>query len=132
MHDVLIVEDEKPLRDKLTMNIDWKSQGYRIYEAGDGEEALGILKQQDIDILVTDIQMPKMNGIELVRRAKTIYPDLWVIIISGYGDWEYTQVLNMLGVDEYLLKPFRSQRLLDIVNNIRTASLLKSSQQLSG
>lgn len=132
MHDVLIVEDEKPLRDKLTMNIDWKSQGYRIYEAGDGEEALGILKQQDIDILVTDIQMPKMNGIELVRRAKTIYPDLWVIIISGYGDREYTQVLNMLGVDEYLLKPFRSQRLLDIVNNIRTASLLKSSQQLSG
>ncbi|NLJ74586.1 MAG: response regulator [Firmicutes bacterium] len=132
MHDVLIVEDEKPLRDKLTMNIDWKSQGYRIYEAGDGEEALGILKQQEIDILVTDIQMPKMNGIELVRRAKTIYPDLWVIIISGYGDWEYTQVLNMLGVDEYLLKPFRSQRLLDIVNNIRTASLLKSSQQLSG
>src|SRR5690554_3946302 len=114
------------------MNIDWKSQGYRIYEAGDGEEALGILKQQEIDILVTDIQMPKMNGIELVRRAKTIYPDLWVIIISGYGDWEYTQVLNMLGVDEYLLKPFRSQRLLDIVNNIRTASLLKSSQQLSG
>jgi two-component system response regulator YesN len=132
VHDVLIVEDEKPLRDKLTMNIDWKSQGYRIYEAGDGEEALGILKQQEIDILVTDIQMPKMNGIELVRRAKTIYPDLWVIIISGYGDWEYTQVLNMLGVDEYLLKPFRSQRLLDIVNNIRTASLLKSSQQLSG
>jgi len=125
VYNVLIAEDEKPLRDKLMMNIDWESQGYQVYQAKDGEEALSVLKHERIDILVTDIQMPRVNGIELVRKAKELLPNLWVIIISGHPYFEYTQALAKSDVGDYLLKPFRSQRLLDMVNNTR-ATLLES------
>lgn len=120
--NVLIAEDEKPLRDKMTQNVDWAGQGYRVYQAEDGEEALQLLRDKRIDILITDIQMPRLTGIELVKRAREFVPNLLVVIVSGYGDLEYSQMLSTLGVHDYLLKPFRSQRLLETVNKVRAAN----------
>ncbi|MTI60518.1 MAG: response regulator [Firmicutes bacterium] len=119
MFKILITEDEKPLLDKMVNNIDWQKHGYQIFQAVDGLEALSILQDEDIDILVTDIQMSGLNGIELVNKLRKEYRDIKVLIISGHAEFEYAQQLIRLGVNEYLLKPFRSQRLLEAVNEIR-------------
>lgn len=119
MFKILITEDEKPLLDKMVNNIDWQKHGYQIFQAVDGLEALSILQDEDIDILVTDIQMSGLNGIELVNKLRKEYRDVKVLIISGHAEFEYAQQLIRLGVNEYLLKPFRSQRLLEAVNEIR-------------
>lgn len=105
----------------MTQNIDWQSQGYKIFQAANGAEALDVLQREQIHILVTDIQMPKLTGIELVQRAREFLPQLVVILVSGYGDYEYSSILHTLDVQDYLLKPFRSQRLLDTVNRTRAS-----------
>lgn len=120
MYKVLIAEDEKPLREKMTKNIDWSGEGYCIYQAKDGEEALKVLIQEEIHILVTDIQMPGLSGLELVAKAREFLPNLWIIVVSGNGDFERAPLVH-LGITDFLLKPFRSQRLLETVNRTREA-----------
>ncbi|MFP4015449.1 MAG: response regulator [Halanaerobiales bacterium] len=119
MYSLLIVEDEKPIREKMANNIDWEENDYRVYFASNGKEALTRLEKSNIDILVTDIKMPKINGIELVKKARKINKNIKVIIISGHAEFEYAQESIRLGVNDYLLKPFRSPRLLDVVNKTR-------------
>ncbi|MFP4660763.1 MAG: response regulator [Halanaerobiales bacterium] len=119
MYNLLIVEDEKPIREKIINNIDWQGNDYRVFHASNGEEAIAILEKNDIDILVTDIKMPKVNGIELVKKARLDRKDIKVIIISGHAEFEYAQESIRLGVDDYILKPFRSPRLLEVVNKTR-------------
>ena len=116
---LLIAEDEKYLREKVTKNIDWVSHDFILFAAGDGEEALEILQKENIDILVTDIRMPGMSGIELTEKAKQIKKDLRVIVISGHAEFELAQASIRLGVEDYLLKPFRSERLLEVVKATR-------------
>lgn len=116
---LLIAEDEKYLREKVTKNIDWAAHGYHVFVACDGEEALEIIRTEQIDILVTDIRMPGMDGIELTERAMGINSDLKVIVISGHAEFELAQASIRLGVEDYILKPFRSERLLDVVQNTR-------------
>ncbi|NMB02450.1 MAG: response regulator [Firmicutes bacterium] len=119
MCNLLIAEDEKYLREKVTQNVDWGSHGYQVFVARDGEEALEIIKNEQIHILVTDIRMPGMDGLELTERAKAINEHLKVIIISGHAEFELAQSSIRLGVEDYLLKPFRTQRLLDVVQKAR-------------
>lgn len=116
---LLLVDDEKPIREKLKNNIDWRQEGYQIFSAVNGEEALKIIENEDIDILVTDIQMPKLSGINLIEKCRKINSKLKIIVISGYAEFEYAQKSIRFGVNEYLLKPFRSQRLLEVVNKAR-------------
>ena len=120
MCNLLIAEDEKSLREKVTGNVDWEGLGYKLFVAKDGEEALEIIKREPIDILVTDIRMPGMDGLELTERAKSINDQLKVIIISGHAEFELAQSSIRLGVEDYLLKPFRTKRLLDVVEKTRT------------
>ncbi len=119
MFKLLIVEDEKPIREKMVNNVDWQSNNYQVYQASNGEEAISVLENEEIDIMVTDIQMPKISGMELVKHARNLDIDLKVIIISGYAEFEYAQKSIRLGVDDYLLKPFRSQRLLKVVDKTK-------------
>lgn len=116
---LLIAEDEKYLREKVTQNIDWAQYGYEVFVASDGEEALEIVRQEQISILVTDIRMPGMDGIELTERAKAVNEELKVIVISGHAEFELAQASIRLGVEDYLLKPFRSERLLEVVEKTR-------------
>lgn len=119
MTRLIIAEDEKPLRDKMLNNVDWQANGYLVRLASNGMEALQIMEEQEVDILVTDIQMPRMTGIELAERARKLNRQLRVVIISGYAEFEYIKGSPELGIDEYLLKPFRTQRLLDVANHTR-------------
>ena len=116
---LLVVDDEQYLRDKVSSNVDWEQHNCRVFEAKDGYEALSIHKREEIDILITDIRMPGMDGIELIRRAKEERPNLRVIVISEYADFEYARESLRLGVEDYVLKPFRTQRLLEMVQKLR-------------
>lgn len=118
-YTLLIAEDEKYLREKVTKNIDWDAHGYTVFVAADGEQALELLESQAIDILITDIRMPGMDGLELTERAKAKNENLKVIVISGHAEFELAQTSIRLGVEDYLLKPFRSERLLEVVEKVR-------------
>lgn len=118
-YKLLVVDDEKPIRDKLINNTDWKGNGYRVFSATDGSEALKIIEKEGINLLVTDIQMPKLNGMNLIEKSKKFSEHLKVIVISGYAEFEYAQKSIRFGVNDYLLKPFRSKKLLEVVNRAR-------------
>jgi len=118
-YNLLLVDDEKPIRDKLKNNTDWLKEGYQVFAASNGAEALEVMKAKAIDILVTDIQMPKLSGMNLIEKARKNSEHLKVIVISGFAEFEYAQKSIRFGVNDYLLKPFRSEKLLKVVNKAR-------------
>lgn len=105
MYRMLIVDDEKNERDCILYLL--KNCGFEleIKEAEDGVEALQILKIWPAHILFTDVQMPRMDGLELIREALNLYPDIRPIIFSGYADFAYAKTAISLGVENYILKP---------------------------
>ena len=105
MYRMLIVDDEKNERDCILYLL--KNCGFEleIKEADDGVEALQILKIWPAHILFTDVQMPRMDGLELIREALNLYPDIRPIIFSGYADFAYAKTAISLGVENYILKP---------------------------
>lgn len=132
-YSLLLVDDEKPIREKLIDNTDWLKEDYQVFAASNGAEALEIIKDHAVDILVTDIQMPKLSGMNLIEKAKKNKKNLKVIVISGFAEFEYAQKSIRFGVNDYLLKPFRSEKLLEVVNKAR-AELIKeknNEQQLA-
>lgn len=128
--NLLIAEDEKYLREKVTKNIEWSAYGYNLFIAADGEEALRIAESEPIHIVVTDIRMPGIDGLKLTERIKAINQDIKVIIISGYAEFELAQSSLRLGVEDYLLKPFRSQRLFSVVEKTKK-QIIREREQAS-
>lgn len=111
MKTILIAEDEKLIRKGLIAMIKRTSVPVDvILEARDGEEALSILKQNEVDLLITDIRMPKMNGIELVSRLSELERQPLVLVISGYDDFSYAVEMLRMGIFDYLLKPVERER----------------------
>ena len=106
MYSVFLVEDEPIIRQNLRNTIEKGEEPFTCCgEAGDGELALAIIQDVKPDILITDIKMPFMDGLELARHAKAIIPWLRIIIISGYDEFELAREAISIGVDQYLLKP---------------------------
>lgn len=101
-------------------NIDWKSADISLVgEASDGELAYPMILDSKPDILLTDIKMPFMDGLELSERVKRELPDIQIIILSGFDDFTYAQKAVSLGVTEYLLKPVTPQKLLETVTRVK-------------
>ncbi|TVQ40406.1 MAG: response regulator [Spirochaetaceae bacterium] len=116
---VLVVEDEPIIRRKIVDAIDWTSNGMGpVYEAADGREALSLLDAHHIDIMVTDIQMPGLNGLELMSRVKSRDSAPRVVVISGYAEFEYARASIKLDVEDYVLKPFRAAKLLQSLKEV--------------
>lgn len=114
MIKVFLVEDEVVIRDAIKNSIDWEQEGYEfVGEASDGELALPMILKEKPDILITDIRMPFMDGLELSRLVKKELPDTNIIILSGYDEFEYAKEAIKIGVEEYLLKPISSNVLLE-------------------
>ncbi len=111
MYRILIVDDEKTERECIRFLIEEAGIPLEIMDACDGSDALHILKDWQIDILFTDVQMPLMDGLALIRHAQKIHPDLKIIIFSGYADFEYARTAITLGVENYILKPVVPQEL---------------------
>lgn len=106
MWNMMVVEDESIVRIGLRYMLDWEKLGVVWKaEAGNGEEALRLMDANDIHIVVTDIRMPIMDGIELVRNLKNRHPDVQAVVISSYNDFAYVQEALRLGVADYLHKP---------------------------
>ena len=105
MISILIVDDEKLERNGIKFLLKKEEKEYQIIEAVNGKDALGILQKQKVDILFSDIKMPYMNGLELSQQAMELYPDLQIIIFSGYNDFSYAREALRYGVMDYVLKP---------------------------
>lgn len=102
---ILIVDDEKLEREGIKYLLSQEEGERKIYEASNGREALKVLKEKEIDLLLTDIKMPHMDGLELTSRVKEQNPELPVVIFSGYSDFGFAQKAMRYGVTEYVLKP---------------------------
>lgn len=120
MMGLLLVEDEEAIQQKLMGNVPWREYGFApVLGASNGVEALKVLDENSIDIMVTDVQMPKMNGIELIREVKKRNYPMKIIVISGFAEFEYAQESIKLNVADYLLKPFASKKLLELVLHLK-------------
>ena len=112
MYRMLVVDDEKTERECVRFLIEQSGLPLEVSEAGDGWEALMRLKETDgADILFTDVQMPLMDGLELIREAEKLFPDMKILIFSSYADFEYARTALTLGVVNYILKPLIPEEL---------------------
>lgn len=120
MLKVLLVDDEPFMIDVLKSMIDWSSCGFLVAgEACDGEEALKIIQTCPLDIVVTDLKMPIMDGLELIRNAKAGNPGIHFAVISAYGEFHMVSEAFKLGAEEYLLKSeMTSEQMLTALTNI--------------
>ncbi len=106
MYRLLIVEDESWIRMGLECIMDWKALGVELIpSAANGKEALERVREQTPDIVLTDIRMPEMDGLELMRRLRQAHPQIKLIVISGFGDFSYAQQAIRYGAFSYVLKP---------------------------
>ncbi len=116
---VFLVEDEMVIRRGIKNSIDWEKEGYIFCgEASDGELAYPMIIKEKPDILITDIRMPFMDGLELCKLVKKELPDIKILILSGYDEFDYAKEAIRLGVTEYLLKPISSGKLLEALNGV--------------
>ncbi|WP_223589059.1 response regulator transcription factor [Neobacillus bataviensis] len=113
---ILVVDDEPRTRQGLKKSlVTWAEGNYQIFTASNGEEAIEFMQKQKVHILITDIRMPEITGLELLKMAKAqnIYPV--IIVISAYSEFEYAQEALRLGVINYLLKPISKKALIEAV-----------------
>lgn len=112
MYTLLIADDEPLIRNGVKKIIDWESLGFsQIFLAEDGQEALDIIKSKHVDLVLTDIVMPFMDGLELSEILSREFPDIHVVILTGHEDFEYAQKSVSLGVKNYILKPIGAESL---------------------
>lgn len=118
MYKVFLVEDEIVIREGIKNKIHWEDEGFEIVgDESDGELAYPMILREQPDILITDIKMPFMDGLELSKLLKKDMPQLKIIIVSGYSDFGYAQQAIDIGVSEYLLKPVTASKLMAAVHN---------------
>ena len=130
MVKVFLVEDESIIRRGIRDNIAWESHGFEfVGEAGDGEYAYPLILNTKPDILITDIKMPFMDGLELSRLVKKSLPKTRIIILSGYNEFEYAKEAIKIGISDYLLKPVTSVSLLDTLKHV--ADEIREEQEKS-
>ena len=121
MLKIFLAEDEVVIRETIKKMIPWEELGFELVgEAADGEMALPLLLRQKPDLLITDIKMPFMDGLTLARLAKKELPNLKIVILSGYDDFNYAKQAISIGVEDYLLKPITKKALIERLSEIRS------------
>ncbi|ERI92491.1 response regulator receiver domain protein [Clostridiales bacterium oral taxon 876 str. F0540] len=120
MCKILIVDDEYLLRQGIKHLVDWEKEGFSIVgEASNGKEALGLIETLKPHIILSDIVMPVMDGLELVKYVKENYPQIQIVILSGYSDFNYVKGTFKLGVNDYILKPkLNPDEIVTLLKNI--------------
>lgn len=131
MLKVFLVEDEIIMREGIKNNIDWEAEGFEFAgEASDGELAYPLIQKTRPDILITDIKMPFMDGLELSRLIRQELPDIKIIILSGYDEFEYAKEAISIGITDYLVKPVAGARLLEAVKKV--GKMVREEQEQRG
>lgn len=119
MYKVMLVDDERFILEGLRQIIPWEEHGLEISaEASNGVQALEILESTNINILVTDIKMPQMDGLELIRSIKQKNSDMKFVILSGYDDFCFVKEGAKLGIENYILKPVNEDELSSTLTNV--------------
>lgn len=109
MYHILVVDDERIERDCIRFLVGKSQMPFEVRDIDDAMDALELMREWPVDILITDIQMPRMNGLDLVKRAKQMYPALKTVFFSGYADFEYARTAVTLGAETYLVKPINPE-----------------------
>jgi DNA-binding NtrC family response regulator len=117
MSKILIIEDEAPIRRVLNKILSEESETYLVQEAEDGLKGVEMVKNEDFDLILCDIKMPKMDGVEVLEAIKKIKPEIPMVMISGHGDLETAVNTMRLGAFDYISKPPDLNRLLNTVRN---------------
>ncbi|MEK6303236.1 MAG: response regulator [Acidobacteriota bacterium] len=115
MSTLLLAEDDAASRKVYRALLE--SEGYTVVDVGDGDAALEVLKSQTVDLLVTDVMMPGLGGIELLERARKLHPDLRAIVITGSGTAEVALGALLNGACDFLTKPFHLKELAETVHD---------------
>ncbi|WEK54207.1 MAG: response regulator [Candidatus Cohnella colombiensis] len=127
MKKVFLVDDEIVIRENMRNCIDWNKEGFEYCgDASDGEVALPEIERLKPDILITDIKMPFMNGLELSAIVRQRLPDTKIIILSGHDEFEFARQAIRIGVEEYCLKPFGSADIIQLLRQMSTTIDLES------
>ncbi len=117
MSKILIIEDEAPIRRVLNKILSEENDTYLVQEAEDGLQGIELVKNEDFDLILCDIKMPKMDGVEVLEAIKKIKPEIPMVMISGHGDLETAVNTMRLGAFDYISKPPDLNRLLNTVRN---------------
>ena len=119
MFKVLLVDDEPIITQGLQVFLNWEDYGFEVvFIAQNGAEALAYIKENTVDLLISDIMMPKMSGLELIEQAKKVQPKMACIILSGYEEFDYVRQGMQLGIENYLLKPVDEEELIKTVQGV--------------
>ena len=119
MLKTFLVEDEVVIREMIKKMIPWEQYGFELAgEAADGEMALPLILKSKPDLLITDIKMPFMDGLTLCRLVKKELPDIRIVILSGYDDFNYAKQAISIGVEDYLLKPITKNAFIERLKEI--------------
>lgn len=130
---VVVVDDEWIIREGFRKLFQWeKHHCEMVGEASDGVEAIMIVERTHPDILIIDINLPIVSGLEAIRTLKGKYPDLSIIIISGYDDFHYCQEALHLRVADYLLKPIKYEELGEVIQKIRIQKINHDKTEHAG
>ena len=120
MLKVLIVDDEAVVRRGIVLGVDWAAMGCVVVgEAANGEEGLAAVERYSPNLIITDVRMPKMDGIEMMNRLREKGCRAHVIVLTAYSDFSYARSALQFGADDYLLKPFRDQELTAAIDKVR-------------
>ena len=123
MYTVLLVDDEPTILETLSSTICWQQFGVNtLLKSLDGYQALEIMRNHKIDLLITDIEMPNLDGLTLLKKTRETFPDVHCILLTAYGEFKYAQTALQYGVENYLLKPINKTELEETIekalNNI--------------
>ncbi len=120
MYRILLVDDEALIREGVSENVQWGKYGYELAgSCENGREALEFIEENQVDVVMTDICMPYLDGMELSERLSEKYPNVKVIILSGYDDFEYAKKAIRYGVKEYLLKPITACEMGNVLGGLK-------------
>lgn len=119
-YKVLLVDDEEEAIEAIRLKLEWETLGFEVIgSANNGVKALELVERLQPDVVITDIKMPYMDGLELARALNEDYQNIHIIIFTGFDEFEYAKEAVHLEIEEYMLKPINSQELSECLKRLK-------------